>query len=346
MRVAIVNDMPMAAESLARIIRRSEHNLAWCAYNGAEAVKLSSIDPPDLILMDLFMPVMNGVEATRRIMQSHPCPILIVTASIEQHSDMVFEAMGAGAMDAVATPNMENDANTVLKKIALLGLLSKPGLNFKMPPQHPGKNPTPQEKHLVTIGSSSGGPAAIATLLSRLPENYHSPIVVLQHIDALFAPQFASWLNEKTALKVKTAQESEILQAGTVYIATSDNHLMLNSECRLYYNVEPRETYYRPSVDVFFHSVAKHWKYPVTAILLTGMGQDGAQGLLELRGVGAYTIAQDEETSAVFGMPKVAARLGAAVDVLPINKISDVLCESALEMAKQCKIRRSRGVNY
>jgi chemotaxis response regulator CheB len=96
-------------------------------------------------------------------------------------------------------------------------------------------------------------------------------------------------------------------------------------------------------VDVFFHSVAKHWKHPMTAILLTGMGQDGAQGLLELRGAGAYTIAQDKKTSAVFGMPKVAARLGAAVDVLPINKISDVLCESALETAKRCKNRRSRG---
>jgi len=119
---------------------------------------------------------------------------------------------------------------------------------------------------------------------------------------------------------------------------------MMNSECRLYYNVEPRETYYRPSVDVFFHSVAKYWQYPITAILLTGMGQDGAEGLLALRGAGAYTIAQDEKTSAVFGMPKVAARLGAAVDVLPIDKISDVLCDSALETAKHCKIRRSRGV--
>jgi two-component system response regulator WspF len=118
---------------------------------------------------------------------------------------------------------------------------------------------------------------------------------------------------------------------------------MLNSEYTLYYNVEPRETYYRPSVDVFFLSVAKHWKHPITAILLTGMGQDGAQGLLELRGAGAYTIAQDENTSAVFGMPKVAARLGAAVEVLPIHKIADVLCESALETAKRCKIRRSRG---
>jgi chemotaxis response regulator CheB len=344
MRVAIVNDMPMAVESLARMLRHSEHDLAWCAYNGAEAVKLSAIDPPDLILMDLVMPVMNGVEATRRIMQSQPCPILIVTASIEQRCDIVFEAMGAGAMDAVATPNIETGTNLLLKKIALLGLLRNPVDKFEMPPQNFEDGIKFPAKHLVVIGSSSGGPAALATLLSRLPEYYHSPIVVLQHIDAQFAPQFALWLNEKTPLNVKTAREGDLLQAGHVYIAASDDHLMLNSEYTLYYNVEPRETYYRPSVDVFFHSVAKHWKYPITAILLTGMGQDGAQGLLELRGAGAYTIAQDESTSAVFGMPKVAARSGAAVEVLPIQKIADVLCESALEKAKRCKIRRSRGV--
>jgi len=214
MRIAIVNDMPMAMEALARIIRQSEHELAWCAYNGAEAVQFSAKDPPDLILMDLFMPVMNGVEATRRIMQSQPCPILIVTASIEQHCDVVFEAMGAGAMDAVATPNVENGANTVLKKIALLGLLSKSPSRFNLPGKNHNESATSHEKHLVAIGSSSGGPSALASLLSRLPADYHSPIVVLQHIDAQFAPQLASWLSEKTVLTVKAVREGDFLRAG------------------------------------------------------------------------------------------------------------------------------------
>ena len=343
MRIAIVNDMAMAMEALARIIRQSEHQLAWCAYNGAEAVKLTAIDPPDLILMDLVMPIMDGVQATRHIMQSHPCPILIVTASIEHHCDIVFEAMGAGALDAIATPSFE-EANIVLKKIALLGLLSKPARQLDTSSRLRNDHRVSAEKHLVAIGSSSGGPTALASLLSRLPEDFHSPVVVLQHMDVQFASQFAAWLSEKTPLKVKIVNDGDELQAGYVYVAANDSHLVMNSECRLYYNVEPCETFYRPSVDVFFRSVAKHWNHFVTAILLTGMGQDGAQGLLELRGAGAYTVAQDETTSAVFGMPKAAVRLGAAVDVLPIHKISDVLCESALETAKRCKIRRSRGV--
>ncbi|MCG6968892.1 MAG: chemotaxis-specific protein-glutamate methyltransferase CheB [Gammaproteobacteria bacterium] len=341
MKIAVVHAQLKTRQALARILRQSEHQLLWCIADNAEAVTLSAEALPDVILMD---PQVNGTQCIQRIMQRNPCPILIVTDSIEQDRDAVFKAMGAGAMDAVAISDMENASAMIMKKIALLGLLSKSASKFQNL-AHAGRQAAdPKGQHLVLIGSSSGGPTALSSLLTPLPADYHSPIVILQHIDVQFASQLATWLDEKTALRVKTAQAGDNLVAGVVYIAASANHLMMNQDYKLYYNVKPLETYYRPSVDVLFHSVAKHWKFPLTAILLTGMGQDGAQGLLELRGEGAYTIAQDEQTSAVYGMPQAAARLGAAVDVLPIGKISDVLSESALETAKQCKICRLRGV--
>jgi two-component system response regulator WspF len=341
-KIAIVHAQPAARKGLAGIIRQSDYQLAWCAADNTEAVDLNAVDAPDVILMDAQM---DAAGIIRRILQQNPCPILMVTDSIEKHADLVFKAMGAGAVDAVAVPEIKHAAETVLKKIARLGLLSHSvgkidaTVHTGIPSNEPGY------QHMVIIGCSSGGPTAVASLLARLPANYHSPVVVLQHINAEFAPHLATWLDEKTPLQVKIAQTGDRLAAGLVYIAASGNHLVMNQEYKLYYNVEPRETYYRPSVDVFFHSVAKHWSNPLTAILLTGMGRDGAQGLLELREVGAYTIAQDEHTSAVYGMPKAAARMGAAVDILPIQKISYVLNETALETAKQCKIRRSRGVN-
>ena len=388
MRIAVVNDMQLATQALVRIVNSvPEHELAWCAGNGREAVRLCQQDPPDLILMDLIMPEMDGVEATRQIMRHYPCPILIVTASIEHQCDIVFEAMGAGAMDVVTTPvltapiqttqiqttqiqttksqatsaltrsvaktqisnvptvdplNPSDGVQNLLRKIAMIGVLTKV-MPQRSQPCLVEKQPVDQE-HIVVIGSSSGGPQALARLLEKLPAHYHSPVVVIQHVDAQFAAPLARWLDQKTDLKVDTAKEGDILQRGMVYVAASDNHLVMNRDRCLYYSVEPHETYYRPSVDVFFQSIAKWWDKPVTAVLLTGMGSDGAQGLLELRRKGAYTIAQDEHTSAVYGMPKVAASLGAAVDVLSIDKIARVLCESAFDVATDLKLGSTRGV--
>lgn len=341
MRIAIVNDMQLAMEALVRIINSSkEHKVAWCAWNGLEAVKLARIDPPDLILMDLVMPEMNGVEATRLIMQNSPCPILIVTASVQQRSDSVFEAMGAGAMDAVATPIFRDlpdsrSAGNLMRKIAMIGvLIKKPQLPAQDIVSPYSQKPQKKQKHIVVIGSSSGGPRALARVLSGLPADYHCPIVVIQHVDMEFAPYLARWLNDRTVLNVDIAKNGEELQPGQVYLGDGADHLVMNQNGRLYYSVEPRETFYRPSVDVFFNSVAEHWADPVTAVLLTGMGQDGAKGLLALRQRGAYTIAQDKQTSAVYGMPKTALELGAAVDILSIEKISKVLCESAFTIAR------------
>ncbi len=336
MRVAIVNDMKMAVESLRRVLSFSGvHEVAWVAYDGRDAVEQCQKDRPDLILMDLIMPVMDGVQATRKIMQYSPCPILVVTSSIHHHSAQVFEAMGAGALDAVNTPElgMNGDGqgrDDLLKKIATLQIL----VNAKRvcPPRQTTVVSEKFERSrannippLIVMGASSGGPQALLEILSDLPENYKSPILVVQHVDAQFASDLARWLDSQCKVHVRLAKCGDIPMPGTVLIAGTGDHMVMTAGGKMSYRAEPVDEVYRPSVDVLFNSVIKYWTSELVGVLLTGMGQDGAKGLLKLRKKGCYTIAQDRVSSAVYGMPKAAIEAGAAVDVLPVEVISSVL---------------------
>ncbi len=333
MRIAIVNDMPMAIEGLRRVIESAGiHQVAWTAFNGHEAIEACREDIPDLVLMDIIMPGMNGVDTTREIMRMSPCPILLVTSSVNTNSALVFEAMGYGALDAINTPvltgnNVLASQAPLLKKIAMLSILTQAApLGFQ---SH--FNITPSQKiplthgSLVAIGSSSGGPQALARILQSIPHDFHSPIVIVQHVDVQFVHGLAEWLSTLSNIPVRIACDGDKPVAGTVFLAGSDNHLLLAENGTFHYSPTPRDTPYRPSVDVFWQSLEQHWKGKITAVLLTGMGRDGAKSMLSLRQNGAYTIAQNEETCAVYGMPKAAVDLNAAMDVLPINDIAHSL---------------------
>lgn len=330
MRIAIVNDMSMAIEGLRRVIESTDiHQVAWTAFSGNEAVTVCRRDIPDLILMDIIMPGMNGVDTTREIMQSSPCPILLVTSSVNTNSALVFEAMGYGALDAINTPLLIGNSaccssNPLLKKIDMLNTLTRPDLSgfrsgFTIEYE---KKKLLTNHSLVAIGSSSGGPQALATILQSLPCDFHSPIVIVQHVDAQFASGLAEWLNTLSNIPVRIAREGDRPVAGTVFLAGSDHHLLLAKSGEFYYSENPRDMPYRPSVDVFWQSLEQHWKGKITVVLLTGMGRDGARSMLSLRQHGAYTIAQDKKTCAVYGMPKAAVDLNAAMDILPINDIA------------------------
>lgn len=175
---------------------------------------------------------------------------------------------------------------------------------------------------LVAIGSSAGGPPALAALLRGLPRTFPAAIVIVQHIDTRLAASMAEWLGHHSAMPVRVAHEGDHPVGGEVLIAATSDHLVLKSADRLGYTCEPRELVYRPSVDVFFQSVRRRWRARAVGVLLSGMGRDGAIGLKELREHGCHTIAQDEASSAVYGMPKAAAAISAAVDVLPMNHIA------------------------
>lgn len=332
MKIAIVNDMPLAVEALRRALAfEPAHQVVWVARNGAEAVQLCAENTPDLILMDLIMPVMDGVEATRRIMAETPCAIVIVTVDRQQNVHRVFEAMGHGALDVVDTPalgagNAQEAAAPLLRKILNIGWL----IGEKTPRSRPAATPLRSSvscKRLVAIGSSAGGPAALEVLLKGLPRNFSAAIVLVQHVDQVFAAGMAEWLASASGLDVRLAREGEPPQAGAVLLAGTNHHIRLLKNGTLAYTAEPVNEIYRPSIDVFFESVASYWNGDAIGVLLTRMGRDGAQGLKLMRDRGYLTIAQDQQSSAVYGMPKAAAAIDAAVEIRPLEKIAPRLLE-------------------
>ena len=329
MRIGIANDVPTVAESLRRICSvRPGTQVVWIAKDGAEAVTLCAQETPDLILMDMIMPVMDGVEATRRIMASTPCAILVVTSSVGTNAQRVFEAMGHGALDAVDTPTLAPEKSRA-PAAALLATIDRIAKVIATRSEHVVDQRTPaavrpmsRTDRLVAIGSSAGGPAARAKVLGGLPRDFPASIVIVQHVDERFAIGMADWLNQVSPLPVRVVAEGNQLTPGTVLLASTRDHLTLKTGDRLGYSPEPADYVYRPSVDVFFQSVARTWRGDVVGVLLTGMGRDGAVGLKALRDKGWHTIAQDRATSAVYGMPKAAAELDAAVEILALDRIA------------------------
>ena len=178
---------------------------------------------------------------------------------------------------------------------------------------------------LVVLGASTGGPQALAEILTGIPATMDATIIMVQHVDAAFAPGLGQWLSDQAKRSVTMVAEAHRPEPGQVLLSSTDDHLILGEEGLLHYSVEPSTISYRPSVDVFFTSVARNWRRPGVAVVLTGMGRDGAQGLLQLRGQGWRTIAQDESSSVVWGMPKAAAEIGAAHEILPLARISEAI---------------------
>ncbi|MBP1205359.1 two-component system response regulator WspF [Duganella sp. 1411] len=339
MKIAIANDVAMAAEALRRVVASTaEHQVLWIARTGAEAVRMCADNRPDLILMDLNMPELDGVEATRQIMEHSPCAILVVTGRPQDNVNQVFRALGAGALDVTATPVLQGqpggDAELLAKIRTMDKLIRHSGGNQAMAPRTPASasghgadapGMAAPVTSLLAIGASTGGPMAVSKMLAGWTPPRGCAIVVVQHIDQHFADNFARWLGEQLDMPVRAAEEGDELAAGTVLVAKSNDHLTLDQNYRLRYDANPKEYAYRPSVDVFFHCVAQHWKGEAIGVLLTGMGRDGAEGLLAMRRAGHTTIAQDQASSAVYGMPRAAAELDAAQMVLPLTKIGPVL---------------------
>jgi len=333
MNIAIVNDSALATEAIRRVIAVDpRHRVLWTARDGKEAVQQCAAAAPDLVLMDMIMPNVDGVEATRQIMRAHPCPILVVTASVQGNCGRVFEAMGAGAIDVVATPSLDDPTgrDALLAKIDTIGQLTS-GSTLAQPPRSQASHaPAPA---VVLLGASAGGPAALAEILGALPRDFSAGVIIVQHVDERFSGELAEWLHAHSALPVRAAREGDRPVAGQALLAARAEHLVFGADGILDYTPHPEATPYRPSVDRLFESALTGWTKPLVAALLTGMGRDGARGLRALREAGRFTIAQDEATSALYGMPKAAAQLGAASEILPLSRIAPRIVDKIRSLA-------------
>jgi two-component system, chemotaxis family, response regulator WspF len=341
MRIAIVNDLSLAREVLRRLVLSVPgHSIAWMAEDGDEAVRKAAADRPDVVLMDLVMPRLNGVEATRQIMKQSPCPVLVVTATIPGHYDLVIQAMGAGALDAAETPVL-GPGGTVLNGEKLVARLAKLGaalaglLGSGVQIPRVKSVPATDLPQLVVIGASTGGPDALAIVLSALPASLPAAVLVVQHIGAEFVPGLVQQLATRTPLPIRMAKSGERPTLGTVLVAATDDHLEVTPEHTLRYTPYPRNNPFRPSADVLFASAGAFWPTPGVGVLLTGMGTDGADGLHRLRTLGWHTIAQDEATCVVYGMPKAAVEKKAATEILPLSEIAPTIVANIFASRKK-----------
>ena len=327
MKIGIVNDTEMAAQAMvAALSSCAEHHVLWVVRSGSEAIVQCETSPVDLVLMDLVMPGMNGAMATREIMRLRPTGILVVTASITGNCALAFEAMGAGALDVINTPvlaSREGRAQFLAKISQLASIITDQSVATPPPTVPLGEMASHIEgasDRLVAIGCSAGGPAALARLLSELGPLGSAAVVIVQHIDARFIEDLATWLKGFSKAPLHLAKEGDVLLPGCVYLAGKDGHVEVRSHSRLRYDSQPRGFAYQPSVDVFFTSIARTWRGQAMGIVLTGMGRDGSVGLSAMRKAGFLTITQDQQSSAIFGMPKAAAPH--AAEILPLSAMA------------------------
>ncbi len=304
------------------------------ANNGLEAVRLTKELHPDVISMDIRMPRMDGLEATKQIMASTPTPIVAVSSSVAQREvDTAMQAIEAGALIALEKPSAapydtakQREYLRMLHLMASVSVVRRQQGPIEIPPV-PDKFVAEEIIDVVVIGASAGGPAAIVQILNRLPADFPLPILVVQHLGVDFVPGFANWLSSRCRLKVQVALEGRVPTPGEVWVAPGGKHMTLNNDGQIVLHSDKGAHRHQPSIDVLFESVAQLYGPRAIGVLLTGMGNDGARGMTMLRAQGARTIAQDEETCVVFGMPAAAIQQQAVEYVLPLQQIADVLLD-------------------
>ncbi len=340
-RVLIVDDSAIVRQVLTRELQ---------AYPDIDIVG-SAPDPyvgrdkivelkPDVLLLDVEMPRMDGVTFLRKLMRYQPMPVIIVSSLTAKGSAMALDAIDAGALDVMCKPGSAFSVAEMTEQLAQKiravrwAQVRRPGAPVEARPSRPAALSIAQTTHkIIAIGASTGGTEAIREVLMRFPANAPGAVIV-QHMPAYFTSSFAERLNQLCEIEVREAKDGDSVRPGLALIAPGNFHMLLRrSGARYYVEVRdgPTVCLQRPSVEVLFKSVARYAGANAVGAILTGMGSDGAKGLLEMREAGAWTIAQDEKTSVVYGMPAKAVEFGAAAIQLPLQKIGDALLAAAVE---------------
>lgn len=334
-RVLVVEDAPVVREFMMHVFRSDPaFELVGAAVDGEEALAAVRRLSPDVVTMDVHMPRLDGLEATRRLMRDAPLPIVIVSGTVEDQVAASFAALEAGALAFLPRPAGVGSANhqrEVAELVRTVKLMSEVKVVRRRAAGaaaalEPGE---PQRLRIVVVGASTGGPLAIRALLASLPAAFPVPVLIVQHIAEGFLEGFVDWLGRSSALPVHLGTDGETPLPGHAYVAPDCRHMGLDHAGCIRLSDAPPEGGLRPSVAHLLRSVREVFGDAAAAVLLSGMGRDGAEELLELKHCGAHTFVQDKESSVIYGMPGVALRLDAARHVMPPEEIARELASLA-----------------
>lgn len=362
-RVLVVDDSALMRKLIPIILERDpDVEVVGTAMDGAFALRKISELKPDVVTLDLEMPRMDGIETLRLIMRSAPLPVIVFSTHSKEGAYSTFKALALGAIDFVAKPkdaaggHLETVANQLIEKIKVAkragGSRAIPRADADArPPVKKRSRSTAAPNRIVAIGISTGGPNALQYMLSQIPQDFPGSFVVIQHMPEGFTEMFARRLDECCALDVQEAKSGDLLVAGRVLICPGNRHMMVRRMPRgemVILSDGPAINGHRPSVDVLFHSVAQEFGLTAVGILMTGMGEDGAEGLGAIRSAGGVTIAQSEDTCVVPGMPRAAISKGYASRIIPLESLGQFLIShygvergSAEKADEQEKIEKS-----
>jgi two-component system, chemotaxis family, protein-glutamate methylesterase/glutaminase len=344
--VLVVEDSTVVRMFLVRLLESDARiRVVGAVADGQAALDFVSKRKPDVVLMDIHMPRMDGFEATRRIMEAHPVPIVICTATAKAKDVIItFQAMEAGAIACIQKPlglehgDFEEMAGQMLETVKLMSEVKVVRRTARVrpapwTPDAPGALiPAPRAAarvRVIGIGASTGGPPVLQTILAGLRKDFPVPVLVVQHIAQGFLAGMAEWLNQTTGLQVHIGSHGTLALPGHVYLAPDSFHMGAGSGGEIVLTREEPQNHLRPAVSFLFRTLAQAYGPAAVGVLLTGMGSDGAAELKQLRDTGAITIAQDRESSVIHGMPGAAIALGGATHVLPANQIAGVLARLA-----------------
>jgi len=345
-RVMVVDDSAVLRQSLKFILESDpELKVVGEAKNGEEAIALAGRLQPNVITMDIRMPKMDGLDAIRHIMAESPAPIVVVTSvDLDAEAGIPSQATKLGAVSIlkrpvrIASPEYQVFSAKLIEQVKLMsGVKVITHLRIEKPVTSETRRPAPttiraatRKVEIVAIGASTGGPAALYQILGALPADFPAPILVVQHISFGFVQGLSGWLDAAGKLHVKVAEHGERTQPGIVYVAPDEHHMEAGYGRIRLSEGEPLQGH-RPSVTVLLRSVARAYGSAAMGVILTGMGADGAVGMKALRETGATTIAQNEESCVVFGMPKEAIALGAVEHVVPLEYIAQTMTKLCME---------------
>ncbi len=333
--VLVVDDSRFAREFISDLLSEDEHiRVAGHAENGADALAKVAELCPDIITMDIDMPVMDGLEAISRIMSLRPIPILVLTS--RDDADTAYHAISKGALEVIPKPDVNMDCAWELnRKIRLLSQVKvishiRRERQAESAPLFAARMKNRCSK-VIAIAASTGGPKALAALLSAFPQNFPCPIVIAQHIASDFVSGLATWLDKILALKVGIGEAGKTLQPGTVYISPASAHMKIGQGRTIAFRPRQSSDIYYPSCNILLASAGEIYGSSAIGIVLTGMGNDGVQGLQTIKKAGGFTIAQDEQSSVIFGMPRAAIESGAVDSILSIPEMAAEIMQRVCE---------------